>query len=539
METKIGKIFGILFAFVMLLGVASATLTTSPATFPELNHTSGSFTFNLTNTENETVNISISPIDSIIFTINPSNFELNSTSRQVIVGYNIPSGFNFELGKSYSTNLIIDGSVSPSISREVSFKESDFCGSVSNRGNLDIRKLEFSVEGFGDEDDFWYLMDQIEVEVRIDNDGNADIQNVEVEWELYTTSGELISDGDISNFDLDEGDDNIIIISFKLNENIRDFEDEDAIFYIRATGEIDKGTYEGESTCISESRRVDVITNDDFMIAEEITINGNPVERGDLFSDSVACGSTVEISGSVFNIGDRDLEDSYVEIYNKEFGLLERVNFNEVRAFRSDDFSFSFSVPKDAQEKTYQLGLSVYDEDNDIYENSEDDESITNIYFKVEGNCAITPPTLTAELITEEVVEGKEVIIQVYLRNEDLKTATFTLIAEGYNSWATLQEINPPTFTLESGESKEVLISLKLNKDSAGEKQFNLVATSNGQVVINKPVILAVEEGSSWDSIFGNINFKNWNWQLIGMVVLNIILLVVIIIVARQVLRKR
>ena len=61
MEKRFGLIFGIIFAFVTILSLAGATLSTS--SISELGHSSGSFSVNITSTENETVDINI---DSIV-----------------------------------------------------------------------------------------------------------------------------------------------------------------------------------------------------------------------------------------------------------------------------------------------------------------------------------------------------------------------------------------------------------------------------------------------------------------------------------------
>ncbi|MDP3966314.1 MAG: putative S-layer protein [archaeon] len=543
MEATLKKTFGILFAIVMLLGLASATLTTS--TIPELSQSSGSFKVNVTSTENESVSISIPSIiqgsNEITFSGFPSTIilnDLNGRKVEITVNYDVPSGFVFELGQTYSTNLDLNGSLSGAFSAPISFKEGDFCEGVENNGNLEIRDLEFDVEnGYGDSDDFWYLFDTISVDIEVRNDGSWDTRNVQLEWELYNTAGDRITDGDVNDFDLDEGDENTVTISFKLDEDIKDFEGENAVLFVRATGEIDdsQSQYDGDDTCASDSREVEVRTGDEFMIVEDMTINGNPAERSDVFSGSITCGSTVDFTGVAYNIGDRDQENPFVVAYSNDLGVNEIINLNDVNAFRSEDFSLRFDIPKDAEEKTYTLSLSVYDDNSRIFENDEDDDSITNVYFKVEGNCAITPPTVTAEISSGEAKEGKDVTIQAYLRNENNEETTYVLSAEGYSSWANLKEFEPQTFTLGPGEAKDILITLSLKQGSEGEREFNLVASSNGQVLLTKPVLLSVESGSFWD----DLGTQNWDWKLIGIIALNVVLLVLIIVVAAKVLKRR
>ncbi|PJC45490.1 hypothetical protein CO037_01270, partial [Candidatus Pacearchaeota archaeon CG_4_9_14_0_2_um_filter_30_8] len=244
MEKKIGLMFGLILAFVMILNFASATVTLS--TIPTLNHTSSSFKLNVTTDQNETINMSISNLvqgtKTITFSESPNTFDLNSstTTQEVTVTYTVPSGFTFELGKTYSTTLTLHGNVSVDKTQTINFDDSDYCNNVANQGNLEIRDMNFDViKGFGDSGDYWYLMDKVDVEVEVKNRGSLDVQNVKVEWEIYTTAGEKIMDGDVNDFDLNYGDDNTVTISFKLDQDFKRFENENAVFYVRALGEID------------------------------------------------------------------------------------------------------------------------------------------------------------------------------------------------------------------------------------------------------------------------------------------------------------
>ncbi|MBS3084947.1 putative S-layer protein [Candidatus Pacearchaeota archaeon] len=539
MEKRFGLIFGIIFAFVTILSLAGATLSTS--SISELGHSSGSFSVNITSTENETVDINIDSIvqgsREITFSGFPSSIVLNESSEEITINYSVPSGFVFELGQSYSTNLDLNGSVSGESSKQIRFEDSNFCEGVENNGNLNIREMDFTVEtGYGEDDNFWYLLDTISVDVRVDNDGSWDVRNVNVEWELYTTAGDLIADGDVSDFDVDRGDDNTITISFKIDENLRDFENEDAVFYVRATGEIDDNDspFDGNDSCAFDSREVTVNTGDEFMIVDDVSLNGNPVERNDLLTGSISCGASVDFSGIVFNIGDREQQDAFVVINNQELGINEIIKLNDINAFKSQEISFRFNVPKNAEEKIYPLRISVYDDNNRIFENDEDDESITDVHFRVEGGCAVADPTLTADLSSGEAKEGGQIIVHAYIRNEDVKAATFILSAQGFDTWAQLVNVSAETFVLESGASKDVYLTFDLKDNSEGDKQFNLVVTSNGEVVANKPVLISISAGSFWGDFA-----KDANWEIIGIVALNVILLIAIIIVAVKILRRK
>ena len=544
MKKTSALIFGIAFAFVMIMSLASATLTLS--SIPTLNHTNGSFKINVTSDRNETVNISISEIvqgtKKITFTESPTTFELNATddTKEVIINYNIDSGFLFELGKSYSTILTLHGNVSGNQTQTITFEESDYCNGVKNQGNLEIRDMNFDViTGYGDSSDYWYLMDQVEVEVEVNNRGSWDVQNVQVSWEIDTTAGEKIMDGDVNDFDLNYGDDSTVTISFKLDQDFRRFENENAVFYVKASGKIDDqdSQYDSQETCAFDKEEIDIRTRDDFMIVESVKINGEQVEKDGILSNTITCNSNLDISGLVYNIGRDKQKESYFEVYNKELGFGEIFDLSDINGFSSENFDFQLNVPKDAKEKLYPLTFVVHEKNGDAFQNQEDDEAITNVFFRVVGACKIADPTITVNLDSTEVVAGKDMIVKVTLRNDDVKNATFTVNADGFSSWATLKEVNPETFVLTSGTVEEVYLTFNLKDSSAGDQNFNLIVTGNGYILANKPVLVSVQESLSF--AFFNDFFDTLDWKVWGIVALNLILLIAIIIVARHVLRKK
>ncbi len=534
-------IFVFAFAFIIFSSFAGATLTTS--SIPNLNQTSGSFTFSVSSDANESVNVTISEIvqGSRKISFSSSSFELNDSlnnrTKEVTIDYVVDSGFSFDLGKTYYTTMTIEGTNSTAISKKIIFKETDYCSGVGNQGNLEIRDMNFDViKGFGDSDRYWYLMDNVEVEVEVDNKGSWDIQNVKVEWEIDTTNGEKIMDGDVSDFDLSYREDNKAIISFKLDQDFRRFEGEDAVFYVRATGRIDDkdSQYDNEDSCSYSSKKINVRTRDDFMIVDDLKINGEKVERNNVLKTPISCDSEVDVSGLVYNIGRDKQRDSYVEVYNKDLKIGKRIDLSDINGFNSENLNLQFKIPKDAKEKTYPLEFMVYDRNNDVFQNQEKDDSKTVVYFKVKGNCKIEDPTVNVELSSPEAKEGEDMVIKVYLRNNDVKNATFTISADNFNSWATLKQIDPETLILKSGTSKEIYLTFKLKDKSVGEQQFNLIITGNGDLLVNKPVLIDVQEGSFWKSNFGSLD-----WKIVGIIILNLILIIAIIVVARRVLRKK
>lgn len=529
-----------IFATFMFATLASAIITISGNT-DGLSQAEGTRTIELTisSTKNETVSISIEDLkdddsDYILFELSQDSVvldESNNNTAEITLTYTIQNAFDFEFGKEYSTKLKLNGTESNNKEKEVSFKETDFCEDINEDAGLEVKLDDFSVEfGFGDEDDYWYLRDEIKIDVEL-NDPSYDIEDIDLEWELYTTSGMRIDDGEESVSDIDENDDDKITFAIKLDEDIDEFSGEDAVLYVRAVGKIDdSGSKDGDKFCSSDYKNVDVNIDDDFVITDEIKINSQSVD----YQVEASCGKEITLSGEVWNIGSDDQDDLYIEIYSKALEVNKRFEYEEIESFEDEEFSYTFSIPEGIEEGLYKLTIEVFDEDNDIYESKEDDESKRTIQFKVAGNCKIEKPSIYAELETE-AKENKEIIIKSTIRNNEDSKQTFTVLAEGYEEWAKLLDVTPQVVSLESGETKDVTIRLKANKDSAGEKYFNIKANSNGKGDVSQPVLVSIQEGS--------FDIKDYmtkeNLQVGGIVLLNLILLVAIILVARKILKRK
>ncbi len=548
MKKETSLFFAMVLATFMLMSFASAT-TLNATNIPTISivGTTGSFTFNVISDSNGTVNASLANINSqygsgvISFYAAPVTVSAN-TSTPMTVSYNVSdpdSYFNFL--SSYQTKLTLNGQNSSSNVYTVTLNDNDFCTGIPNVANiLRVDQPSFKiVNGYGDAD-HWYLLDNLSASVDVqNNNNNFDLRNVKVEWALYTTNGNKIDSGSLSTFNLNAGDDKTVEFDFKLDKSMNRIDKSGGrvFLYVKASGTINNPdapyTYDGNKSCsfYQNAQQSIIETGDDFMIPTDLTVNGNLLEDGYTLGNSVSCGSTVNLGGTIYNIGNSDQNSgSYVVMYNKELGLNQVFSLGSINSFESQDFSASFVVPKTADEKLYPVQFTVYDNKNRLFENGQNDQAIKNIYLNVSGGCAIAAPYVTAEISAGETKEGGQIIIHTYIRNDDKKTQTFTISPQNYNTWADLVNVTPETFTLSSGYSKDVYLTFNLKSGSAGNQQFDLVAVSNGQVASDKQIALSIAKGSVFNGI---------NWELVGIVALNIILLIAIIIVAVKILRKR
>lgn len=527
--------FGIL-AFVLFFSLVSASISVN-ASDKTLAQKDDSFTFVITNnneTVNATANVSIENLkqntDYVTFSIDGSGNQKIITipandSITVNVTYDVQQYFDFEFGKIYSTILFVDGDDKATLT----FEETSFCEEPMN-SKIDLEIKDVKVEGFGDEDE-WYLRDEIEVEVEIENKASDwDLDNIEIEWELYS-DGESIEDGKATEIDLKDGDDETIYFTIKLDENIEDF-GSDATLYVRATGEINSDDdYDEDLICDWNEWDAD-ISKDDFVIVDNIKIDNVRAERNAY--NQLSCEDDYTVSFEAWNIGDGDEDDVYVEVYSKELEIYEKFDIAEIEAFEASRiFEFNFVVPEDLEEGKYTLEFEVFDEDGDIYENGNDDESRVNIRFENAENCLVVQPTITASLETE-AVEGNEMVVKINVRNDDVKTRTFMINPEGYQEWARLKSVSTEAFTLESGKVLEVSAVFDIKKDMEGEKTFKINVFSEGKLISAQPMAVNVEAKPGISDLFDGIN-----WKLVGIVFINLVLVIAIVIVVRKILKKK
>ena len=229
----------------------------------------------------------------------------------------------------------------------------------------------------------------------------------------------------------------------------------------------------------------------------------------------------------------RNIEKSIFQLklqLNLELEILKKIDeiqtFSTVDAFDNEKLDLSLQIPQDAKEKIYYLEFSVLDEDNEIFQNDyDDDESKFSQSITLSGNCAGSSSTalISASLISGGKA-GEELTIKATITNSGSNSATYTVNAAGYTSWASLTSVDPSTIIVNSGESKEVLFKFKVNSDAVGEQTFNIEALSGTNQVISQSVQVTIESSG-----FGGLG---GNWYLWAIGALNVILVIVIIVIA-------
>ena len=523
--------FGIMTAL-MIIGLASAAITFSNV--PTLSQTGNSFTITVQSNIDDTITFASTAVtndgETITFS-SPSNIVfLANTPQTIQVNYTKSSGFIFEEGITYTTNFTAVGSSSSTQSQLISFEVSDTpeeiqeCSLIGNSGNdLDLEIDKFNViSGFGD-DETWLPFATVQVEIDVENRNKDDeMEDITIGWGIYDLDEhEWILDDEEDDFNLDDGDDTTITIEFTLDD-LNDYEDEnDYIFYVWANAKLDDDNE--TELCSSDSDNVEIKIEDDFIILYDFQ-----------FLDTVSCGDQVDITAEIWNIGDDEQEDVTIEVHNSKLGISEIIQIGDIDEFDDLPFEYSFKIPSNIEEGKYDIYFTIYDEDEDVFENYDDDIAEFSIRLNVDGSCSSSSQEgvlVQAQLESETVVPGKDAIVKLTVQNTETSRQTYSVNIAGYTTWATLEnQISP--ITLNAGESKDVLITFNVKEEISGEKTFNVEILNNNELILTQPVSVMIQSSSNTDSL------EDFDWYLWGIVILNIILIVAIIIVAIKLARK-
>ncbi|MEM3113447.1 MAG: putative S-layer protein [Candidatus Pacearchaeota archaeon] len=538
------KLISLIFGSILFISLITAFSLTYPGSI-SLSKASPSSVFTISNTNSEDVVLTLQgPYTitdgfghTVTFILSPSmtNFNLpagNSTQFNISLVQPIDSGFGLGTFTKTFTLLVANASnLSDSENKNfvVSFKK-EYCD-AGNTGKLKINKLDIkNLEGYG-EDDEWYLLDKIEVEVEVKNTGNDDIDDVVVEWGLYNKrTGEFVFDDEEKSFNLRDGARKTVTFGFDVNPNDFDESDreDDFVFYVKAFSD-DVGE---NVECASDSENIKLIRDSHFVVLSDIEL-----------PNEAQCGEIVQGRARAWNIGDDDEENIYLTITNSNLGLNKRMEIGDLDVLEDKLLSFDFLIPSSAKSGSYPVLFRVYNEDDEIYENDNDEQSVLTKTITLKGNCAgDTADNIVSisAVLESDAVAGKDLNVKATLRNRGTSETTYQIIVTNYDSWASLKSVEPRSVNISPGASKDVSIVLLPNSDSSGSKEFTIQAVYDGKITEQR-VGVNLEPSSSRVFSFTGFaiaeNIKE-NWFIWLIAALNVILVIFIIIVAVRVIRR-
>ncbi len=544
--------------FVLLVSFASAASFTLTPSSLDFNKNDSSQTFTVANTGASVLNISLTSQtitdtngNTVTIGFNETSLNISASGSKIIKATTSSLASDFLLGNFSKTYTIQEtGNSTNNQTLSLYFLDS-FCSSGSV-DDTDLKlKVDINNKGEGDDDE-WLPLDIIEIEIELENNkNNIDLDNVVFELGLFKENSNTniidemlwISDDDeeVEVGDIDEDEDNKHTFEFRVDPT--EVDEDDYWLVAKAYPEGDES-----DTCVDHSEDLEDFGSDDFLAEIQITKENDKEKMVVIDEESYPlvidafCDAQVTFTADVYNIGDDDFLDQIkVLLVNNELGLnLAEIVSGDLDEGEKTEVVFSFDVPSNAEEKQYVLVMEIfydYGEDDETYDEVSD--GTFDVLLKVQGNCgasSTTPKAVVSATLESGGKAGQELVVKATITNTGDNTASYILNAAGYSEWASSAEVVPGTFTLGSGESREVLVTFNVESDASGEELFDIEVVSGNEVVVKQPVSVLVESQNVGGFITGGIIGDNL--YLWGLGLFNVILIVAIVFVVVRLMRK-
>ena len=530
------KVLSAITFLVLSLSLISALSLSPSSQTITLGNNQTSFTIGNNMNDTDSVSILLTSPPGFIYNINPSTFDLNvSQSKTVSVSLtSLPSSLSFG---EYGSRLTATGT-SSSTNATITFVKS-FCKAGSIGENLSISRIDINSDGSDDLE--WRPLDQIEIKVKVENNGDDDVREVNVEIGLYDSEGRnKIGDVDFESADeersdigtLNDGDKETVTFTFMIPADLNEGDYKLVVkAYSDKVGESKECTDTSSDIDNDFYQPIDVIKESDsgkFIAFDSIVV----------FPERATCGDSVTLTTEVWNIGDEDQDQVKANLKNTELGLDQSFEIkSDLDQGDNQQISFTFQIPQNARDKTYVLGLSSdYDYRNNNYREHSDDQK--EVSLQVIG-CAVAPTPGTTKLasidasLDSDAIAGKEMDITIEVTNLDSKSNTFSISLIGLD-WAVVESISPRTLTLDAGETGEVSLRLTIDEATSKENSFTIQAKSANKTD-TREISVDVQEAKSSFSLSQLFQGNAVMWAII---IINVVLVILIIVVAVRIARK-
>jgi hypothetical protein len=542
----------ILLTTILMLVTASAELTfTVNPTVITFTESIGSSNLTITNTGNETEhftipsNIVISDgTNNLAVALDKYTFDIAAEESAVIsVSVDIAEIEPFDFGV-YSKNVVISATGSePNVTKtaSVSFAaKKSYCELGPINGSI-IEIKDVKESGSSSDDDWtWKPQDEITLSVKVKNNDDDNDRTVRVEWDIYDTEDkEFLDVGEDDTVDVDSNDNEAIDFTFEVPYDLE--RGSRYVLYVKAYDD-DDGEEEICSVAGESGSSAKLADEEGIPLEIERERNEVVVSKTDI-PGTLTCGSTTDVGLWIANTGRETEEKIKVSLLGSAFGdNLSR----EISGLDWDDnaeeVDFPITVPQDLEEGTYKLKFRIdfeYDEDDDEF-----GSFITKEYtIEVSGNCEAKEQlgaAITAALDSEaEALSGQKLTIKGTIENTGDTKTTYLLSVLDYDSWATLEGINPTALTIEAGQSKDFSINLDVDEETTGEQSLTIRADF-GEEYEQQEVSVAIED-STTAPVTGSAIAENLreNWFIWVIVIINVVLIIAIILVARKIVTAK
>jgi len=454
---------------------------------------------NITNDGNVALNVNLSAtfanvtVNLTSFALNPSESVLRTvsvnTSTKTPVGTNTLSVSAFGNSSYGTTTTTLESAI------EVRYY---FCSANSTASPIYIEEIT-NKDTLEDKD--FKPSDSFQVKVKVHNSYSDSryavvkavlMKSSKIDGTEEESSAQKISSDSIKSFSL-----NITIPS--------DIAKGDYYLFVKAYDD-DKS-----SNCDQKIVKIHVIREDYEIGLKDVEI-----------PSTIECDNVLEVRGTLENLGSK-YEDK-VRLFYSDGMFSDNVVFDELDSGDQKEFSFAFSVPKNATEKTYTSTLRAYynyDDNDETY-----GDSTSFVYnYAISGNCFKEIRNASFSSLSQTAFVAKDSDITFALANTGNVAETYTISAASADF--TVKSITPSTILLPAGSTVSVTMKVAAKEGTTSGMHNLAVTLSYGGKTETKTISLNVQKASAISGAYNYIKekFSNAPW----LTVFNIILVLVII----------
>ncbi|MBT4334244.1 hypothetical protein HOD61_00295 [archaeon] len=303
------------------------------------------------------------------FLLNLTNYTFSDYNESIQINLNTIVGDEQYIANDFSGTLYVKNSTGSILaSKELTF---DMVSEI----------FDVSISDIEPDNDNLEPGETITIEVEVENlDNDMDLEDVEIRVTL-----ESIEDGsDISltadKFDLDHADSEKEDLEFSIPYNV---DEGDYTISIRVKGEDEEDSSNDFKFYYLFKDKIEVTKDED----DQITIM-----PFDITPIDPSCGSHITIDLTTVNTGNNDQDDIYLKLIVEELDIMLLSEPFELDSDKYDDRErneiFTFTIPSNATEGTYNLKIYTYDDDDNLI-------GYKSKSFDVTGNCADTTDDTT------------------------------------------------------------------------------------------------------------------------------------------------
>jgi uncharacterized membrane protein len=300
--------------------------------------------------------------------------------------------------------------------------------------------------------------------------------------------------------------------SFSLNITIpSDLARGDYYLFVKAYDD-DKST-----SCDQKTVRIHIDREDHEMALKNVEFSP---------SDIIECDNIIEIKGTLENLGSK-YEDQ-VKLAYSDGVFSDFLTFTELDSGDVKDFSFSFSIPKNATEKAYTAYLRAYydyDDNDGVY----GDSQLFTYTYAVSGNCFKEIRNVSVSSLSQTAFISKDSDVTFALTNAGNVPETYTISATSADF--TVKSITPSTILLPAGSTTSISLKVAAKEGTTpGMHNIALSIVYSGKTE-SKTIGLNVQKESTITGAYNYVQNKlgNLPWLIIFNVVLALVIIFFIV----------